>query len=111
MSIYRLFYAFYAIACLAGGLVGYFKAHSQVSLLVGVSSGLILLLAVYLRSKSPMRSNIAIATTALGLACYFVPAYLAHHTFMPAGLMSALSVTTLGLLLIELLSKRNSTLS
>ena len=104
-SLIRVFYYLYGTLTLVGGFVGYFTASSLNSLLVGTLSGIILLMAAYLRPITPARTDVALLLTSGGLLWFFIPRYLESAKFMPAGLMAILSSVALVLAFIELVSR------
>ena len=83
---------------LAGGIVGYRKAHSRASLLAGVVSAAFLLLAAILMSRGdPIGFRLAMAVSLL-LLVFFAMRWLKGKKFMPAGLMVLSSAIALALL-------------
>jgi uncharacterized membrane protein (UPF0136 family) len=79
---------------IVGGLIGYFKAKSAVSLIMSVAfaAGLALCAA------GVIPSGTAVADALLGaLALVFVMRLVKTRKFMPAGLMLALTAVTLAL--------------
>jgi uncharacterized membrane protein (UPF0136 family) len=88
------FYA-YGLLTMVGGVIGYVSAGSQVSLIAGLGSGAILLLATYLRHRFAGLSAVILALTSALLLAKFGTDFLAAGKFMPAGLMSALSAVAL----------------
>ena len=89
----------YGIICLIGGLVGYFKARSKVSLLWGSISGILLLVCTYLQGQG---YNWALAI-AWGITLILVVVFLTRLTitgnFMPAGVMAILGIVALVLMI------------
>lgn len=82
----------YGLLVLVGGVMGYFKAKSKMSLLSGVGSGIGLLAAWYLCRQNPAL-GLAIATLiALLLFIVFVIRLFRTRSFMPAGLMMVCSL-------------------
>lgn len=104
----RGYYGLYGLLTLIGGIIGYATAGSLTSLLVGALSGIILMLAAYLRPISPTRTDIALLLTGGGLLWFFIPRYLASGAFMPAGLMSVLSGVAMLLLVAEFIERRST---
>ncbi len=81
----------YGVMLILGGLMGFLKAHSKVSLLTGAVSGLVVLLSCKVQAKS---SYLYVSAISLVLAGFFSYRFAQNHAFMPAGLMLILSTTT-----------------
>ena len=89
----------FGILVLAGGLFGYAKARSLMSLLAGVVCGALLLYATQLiRRAEPAGTLLAIAVSAL-LVLIFALRLRKTRSFMPAGMLLVLSLAELALLL------------
>lgn len=89
----------YALLVFIGGLIGFLKAHSKVSLFAGIIFGLALAITgigVFKGCKIAYYS--ALSLTAL-LAAFFAYRFLLSYAFMPAGLMVVLSVIVFGVLI------------
>lgn len=88
------FYLFiFGALTIAGGVMGYLKAGSNASLIAGSVSGLLLLLAGYLVASGKAQPGLILGIViSVALAGRFIPAFLATHKFMPAGMMALLSV-------------------
>lgn len=94
----------YGLVVLLGGVMGYLKAKSQVSLLSGVGSGIALLVAWFVCQQIPS-VGLGLATLlALVLFIVFIIRFLKTRAFMPAGLMMASSLAATVLFLLGLLS-------
>ena len=92
----KIYFIVFGLLTIIGGIMGW-RAGSSISLIAGSISGLLLLLAAFL-----LPNNIAVglalaAIVSLALALQFVPKFISKSAFMPAGLMSVLSV--LGLIM------------
>lgn len=94
----------YAVLLLVGGFIGYQKAQSIASLIAGCSSALILSFAsIGMFKKSVLAYSLAtLATLLLGL--FFAYRLSITGSFMPAGLMTLISLATF----IMLITKRKS---
>ncbi|MEM8807152.1 MAG: TMEM14 family protein [Cyanobacteria bacterium P01_G01_bin.38] len=88
-----IFALIYGVLSIVGGIIGYRQAGSKVSLISGIVSGLLLLLAVVLMARW-----LAIVVS-LVLVIVFVTRLLKTKKFMPAGLMVIVGVATLMALL------------
>lgn len=90
-----LFTLIYGILAIAGGAIGYKQAGSQVSLISGFISGLLLLIAAYmLYGRSPAGPLLA-GVVSLVLVIVFIIRLLKTRKFMPAGLMIVMGVINL----------------
>ncbi|XP_064473429.1 transmembrane protein 14C-like [Ornithodoros turicata] len=81
----------YALAVVLGGIMGYVKAGSMMSLLAGVLFGGLALIGAYQTSLDPKKFLLSIAVSALlsGLMGY---RYIKTSKLMPAGLVAVLSI-------------------
>ena len=88
----------YGLLVLAGGFMGFKKAGSRPSLIAGiVSMALMLLAAILLFSGKPSGAPLAILVCA-ALLVFFGMRWMKNRRFMPSGLMSLLSAAALFLL-------------
>lgn len=92
IDVTKIYYFIFGVLTIAGGVMGYVKAQSMASLVAGGVSGLLLIGAGALIATKTQPGLILGLLVSLALAGRFIPAYLNKHTFMPAGLMSILSV-------------------
>jgi uncharacterized membrane protein (UPF0136 family) len=89
----------YGLLVLAGGVVGFKKAGSRPSLIAGiVSMALLLVAAVLLFSGRSSGAYLAIFVCA-ALLIFFGMRWMKNRRFMPSGLMSLVSAAALLLLL------------
>jgi len=85
----------YALIVGMGGVVGYIKAKSTKSLLAGLISGVILLVAWFLAIKTPT-IGLGIATImAAVLLVVFIIRFISTKKFMPAGMMMLLNLAAM----------------
>src|SRR5437016_5718038 len=91
----RFYYALFALLTIAGGVIGYFKAHSKPSIVAGSISGILLLVAAYLLRKHMNVGLILGLLVSVLLAGKFVPDFIHKKAIMPAGMMSVLSIAGL----------------
>ncbi len=101
----KLYFIVFGVLTIIGGLIGYLKAGSTISLIAGAVSGILLLLAAYL-----MPGNLALGLglallVSLLLAGRFVPNFIATGKIMPAGMMSILSVIGIVMAVLSWLKK------
>lgn len=85
----------YGIFAIAGGAIGYKQAGSQVSLISGLISGLLLLIAAYLLFGASPAGPLMSGIVTLVLVIVFSVRLAKTRKFMPAGLMIILGVVNL----------------
>lgn len=96
----------YALIVIAGGIMGYIKADSTASLLMGSIFGLLLLLsAIGIITHIYLTAYLAILLTLI-LDAFFTYRWLITFKFMPAGLMSIISFVVLIILSVLVKSRR-----
>lgn len=85
----------YALFVLVGGIIGFMKAHSHVSLIMGTTSGLLLMVAAFgIYHSYNWGLFLGFILTAL-LMFFFGYRFFLNQAFFPSGLMTMLSVVTL----------------
>jgi len=103
MSFGRLVLIAYALFMAAGGIVGYRKAGSKPSLISGLVSAVVLLVAFVLTASNPVAGFWIGAITSLLLCVAFAMRLTKTGKFMPSGLLLLVSVLALILLTREAL--------
>ncbi len=93
-SISNLTSKIYGALLILGGIMGFVKAHSKMSLLTGVMSGILVFLACNIGAKNAKNGYLFVSAISLMLSIFFVLRFSHSHVFMPSGLMSILSMTT-----------------
>jgi uncharacterized membrane protein (UPF0136 family) len=91
IDLTRIFYFVFAALTIAGGVMGYVKAGSMVSIIAGGVSGLLLVVAAVLLRSNVMAGLILGGIVSIALAGRFAPAFFSGGKFMPAGMMAILS--------------------
>jgi uncharacterized membrane protein (UPF0136 family) len=86
------FILIYALLVALGGVMGYVKAQSNVSLISGLVSGVALAIAWYISQQNPAVGLAASTLIALVLLVVFAMRFRSTSKFMPAGLMAILSL-------------------
>jgi uncharacterized membrane protein (UPF0136 family) len=100
MALWSGLIVVYGLLVAIGGIIGYRKAGSKVSLLSGLGSGVALAIAAYLTWQN-LRIGLSVATIiAIALAIVFGMRWSKTGAWMPAGMMTILS----GLIAIILIS-------
>jgi uncharacterized membrane protein (UPF0136 family) len=96
----------YGLLVLLGGVMGYVKAKSQVSLLSGVGSGVALIVAWFIchQLQQPL-AGLGLATV-VGLVLFivFVIRFSRTRAFMPSGLMMVFSLAATAVFFLGLLA-------
>lgn len=92
IGIAKIYFIIFGLLTIAGGVMGYVKAGSVISMVTGGISGVLLLVAAFLLSGNTTAGLIMAALVSLLLAGRFVPILLGGGRFMPAGMMSILSL-------------------
>lgn len=101
----RIYFIIFGILTIIGGVIGYVKAGSGVSVIAGSIAGILLLTAAYLLPDH-LGLGLAIALiVSLLLAGRFIPNFFATGRVMPAGMMSILSAIGIIVALVTWLKK------
>lgn len=91
----------YALLVFLGGIFGYIKAGSTASLVMGVAFAVALSTSAFaMLNEKKLGHTMAVITTFI-LAAFFLYRFILTAHFMPAGLMTALSLITLILLVFK----------
>ena len=88
----KVYFIIFGLLTITGGIVGYVKAGSVISIVAGSISGLLLVAAAFLLPDHQAAGLIVALVVSVLLAGQFVPKFFSTHKVMPAGLMSVLSV-------------------
>jgi uncharacterized membrane protein (UPF0136 family) len=96
----------YGILALIGGIIGYIQANSQVSLLSGITSGLLLIFAAYLQLQGQTWALILAAFVTAVLVVVFAFRLAKTRKFIPAGLMTILGMSALVVMVNQLVTSR-----
>lgn len=88
----KIYFIIFGLLTIAGGIVGYVKAGSTASLIAGLVTGILLLIAAFLMPTHQLVGLILALVVSLLLAGRFLPKFISTHKAMPAGVMSILSV-------------------
>ncbi|XP_026230361.1 transmembrane protein 14C-like [Anabas testudineus] len=89
----------YSALVSAGGIIGYVKAGSVISLVAGLVFGLLAAVGAYLTSQNPRNVWLSLGTSGT-LAVVMGLRFLNSWKFMPAGLMTVVS----GLMLAKIIT-------
>lgn len=88
----------YGLLLLIGGIYGYLKARSKPSLISGVISGLLLIIAGIIQLQNLSWGLILAQVLTIVLVIVFAIRLIKTRKFMPAGLLLVLSVASLVIL-------------
>ena len=88
----KIFFILFGLLTIVGGLIGYLKAGSSISLISGAITGILLVIAGYLLPGNPTAALSIALIVSLLLAGRFIPNFITTHRAMPAGMMSVLSL-------------------
>lgn len=95
----------YALLVLVGGWFGYSKAGSTASLISGIAFGLALSLCALGIVKGKAVAHYSALVLTFFLDAFFTLRFIKTHHFMPAGLMSLLSLILLLFLALRIKKK------
>ena len=88
----KIYFIIFGLLTIIGGVMGYLKAGSMASIIAGTVSGALLLLAAFLLPGNAVAGLALAGIVSIALAGRFVPVFMSTGSFMPAGMMSVLSV-------------------
>ena len=88
----KIYFIVFGVLTILGGVMGYVKAASTISLVAGGITGVLLLAAGFLLPDHAMAGLILALVTSLLLAGQFAPKFIRTGKAMPAGMMTILSV-------------------
>ena len=87
----RIYFIVFGLLTIVGGLVGYLKAGSTISLIAGgICGALLLVAACFLPGNIAVGLGLALLIS-IALAGQFIPKFITTGKAMPAGMMSLLS--------------------
>jgi uncharacterized membrane protein (UPF0136 family) len=91
----------FAIIVLAGGVMGYYKAHSLPSLIMGATFAVLLSVSAFAMLRNWVLGYVSAIGLTLVLGAFFFNRYLVTQSFMPAGLMTILSMVLIIILIVQ----------
>lgn len=104
IELTKYYYYLFGVMTIVGGIIGYVTKHSNPSLIAGSVCGALLIFAGILVATKVQPALILGLLISLALAYIFIPKLMNNGGFMPAGLMSALSVIGAVLTIITLIA-------
>jgi len=88
----KIYFIVFGLLTIIGGIIGYASKGSMASIIAGSVSGILLLAAAFLLPNNATAGLALAGIVSILLAGRFLPAFLKTGDFMPAGMMSILSV-------------------
>jgi len=95
IDLTKIYYLIFGVLTIAGVVMGYVKKGSLPSIIAGGLCGALLLLASWLLRDRSQAGLILGAVISLALAGQFLPKFIRTQSWMPAGMMSILSVVAI----------------
>jgi len=92
----------YGLLAMIGGVMGYLKVKSKMSIISGVVSGLLLVFSAIVQLQGHQWGLTLAAVVAAALVIIFAVRLAKTRKFMPAGLMIIAGVLSLGVMLYPL---------
>ena len=92
MEAAKIYFIIFGLLTIIGGIIGYVKAGSVASIIAGVITGVLLLVAAFLLPEHRVAGLAIALIISFLLAAQFVPKFFRTGRVMPAGMMSVLSV-------------------
>ena len=92
IELAKNYYFVFGALTIAGGIMGFVKKSSYISLVAGGLCGVLLFIAALWLKDKPQNGLILGGVVSLALAGQFIPAFIKKFNWMPAGLMAVLSV-------------------
>ena len=88
----KIYFIVFGLLTIIGGVIGFASKGSMASIIAGSVSGVLILLAAFLLPNNVTAGLVLAGVISIALAGRFVPAFIKTGDFMPAGMMSILSV-------------------
>ena len=92
MEAAKIYFIIFGLLTIAGGILGYVKAGSVVSIIAGAITGILLIVAAFLLPEHRVAGLATALIVSVLLAGQFLPKLLRTGRVMPAGVMSVLSI-------------------
>lgn len=96
----KIYFIVFGLLTIVGGVAGFVSKGSVPSVVAGSISGALLLVAAFLLPNNVFAGLAMAAVVSFLLAGRFLPAFIKTGAFMPAGMMSILSVIGLVMALV-----------
>ncbi|MFA5060055.1 MAG: TMEM14 family protein [Candidatus Omnitrophota bacterium] len=95
----------YGILMFVGGFIGFAKAGSKMSLIMGIVSGLIIILGVLISLNNPQTGYLVLTVTTTLLSAVFISRLIKTQSFMPSGMLLIFSLAALAVCVVQLIKK------
>ena len=92
----------YGLLMLVGGVIGYKKAGSKMSLMMGIVSSVFIFIGLTITQKSPTKGYTLIAVMAVFLLGIFIKRFIKTKSFMPSGMLVIVNLLALVICLLKL---------
>jgi len=92
MEAAKIYFIIFGLLTIAGGIMGYVKAGSVVSIIAGAITGVLLIVAAFLLPEHRVAGLATALIVSVLLAGQFAPKFFRTGRFMPAGVMAVLSI-------------------
>jgi uncharacterized membrane protein (UPF0136 family) len=92
MEAAKIYFIIFGLLTIAGGIIGYVKAGSVPSIIAGVITGILLIVAAFLLPEHRVAGLATALIVSILLTVQFAPKFFRTGKVMPAGVMSVLSV-------------------
>jgi uncharacterized membrane protein (UPF0136 family) len=92
MEAAKIYFIIFGLLTIAGGIMGYVKAGSVVSIIAGAITGVLLIVAAFILPEHRVAGLATALIVSVVLAGQFLPKFFRTGRVMPAGVMSVLSV-------------------
>jgi uncharacterized membrane protein (UPF0136 family) len=91
----------YSLLLFIGGMIGYYKAHSVVSLAMGTAFAVLLLICGIAMLKSSILGYFSAAGLSLLLTIFFTYRFYMTEKFFPSGIMALISLVVVMIFLFN----------
>ena len=98
----KVYYIIFGVITLLGGIIGYIKAKSRVSLISGIVCAAGLVTAALLIQTSLTIALVIGLLVSITLAGKFVPDFIHKKALFPGGIMALLSIASIVITLLAL---------
>ncbi len=105
VAVTKVYYLIFAVLTIVGGVIGYLKVKSIVSLFSGAISGVLLIASSLLLRERPILACVIALCVSVLLAGKFVPDFIHKRAIVPGGLMAFLSALSIVVTILALLPK------
>jgi len=83
-------------------VIGYKKAGSKISLIMGIVSSVFIFMGLYITQQAPTKGYTLIAVMAVFLLGVFIKRFIKTKSFMPSGMLVIVNLLALVICLLKL---------